>query len=551
MIRLFGKTDTTFASNGDVVLQPIKAKVKNELNGKCYLELECDIRYADVIENDRIVVVPTPEGEQAFRIAKPIKTQHRITTKARHISYDAERYVIASCNITNTNCGGALASADASCDMPTPFTFASDIVDSHSLTITRNTLEWAIERIAQLWGGGIKRNNYSVSILSNIGEDKGVTIRYGKNMTGIQATYDWSNVCTKVLPVGKDNTTLDNIYVISGTQYEIPYTKVVTFEQYINREDYSTDAEYQQALKDDLRAKSTAYLAENSVPKVNYSVNTIPMQNVKLGDVVEVQDENIGVNILARVISYEYDCIMEKITNLEYGNFTKKLNELLPSIDSKIEKATFESEQTITTNYERAIKQATDIINNAMVSSYVIYEGNRILVVDSLPKESANNVILINAGGIAFSQTGINGTFTTAWSIDGTFDAQNVNIINHVADMIQGGTLTLGKGQNASGVLKLYDATDTLICEMDNTGFKMYGSDGSYITINQSDGLVGYDTNGNRLYWVSQNVFHMAKAEVENEITLSGMLRFIPMTVTDGQGHITSQGIGLIALEEQ
>ena len=162
------------------------------------------------------------------------------------------------------------------------------------------------------------------------------------------------------------NGTLDNIYVISGTQYEIPYTKVVTFEQYINREDYSTDAEYQQALKDDLRAKSTAYLAENSVPKVNYSVNTIPMQNVKLGDVVEVQDENIGVNILARVISYEYDCIMEKITNLEYGNFTKKLNELLPSIDSKIEKATFESEQTITTNYERAIKQATDIINNAM-----------------------------------------------------------------------------------------------------------------------------------------------------------------------------------------
>ena len=32
---------------------------------------------------------------------------------------------------------------------------------------------------------------------------------------------------------------------------------------------------------------------------------------------------------------------------------------------------------------------------------------------------------MINNGGIAFSQTGINGTFNSAWTIDGTLNMQN------------------------------------------------------------------------------------------------------------------------------
>ena len=548
MIRIFGKTDTSFVSNGDVVIKPSRAKVKNELNGNCTLELECGIEYADVIENDRIVVVPTPEGDQAFRISKPVKTQHKISTKAKHVSFDAERYVIASCLITNSNCAGALASAKAACDQEPPLTLTSDIVDSHQITLIRKTLSEAIVGIAGIWGGEIKRDNYTVAVMSSIGQDRGVTIRYGKNMEGITATYDWSNVCTKVLPVGKDGITLSNVFLYSDTQYDVPYTKVVTFEQDIEKSNYPTENEYLQALKDDLTAKATKYLQDNATPKVNYNLSTIPIQEVRLGDTVEVQDEKLGINILTRVIAYEYDCITGKYTSLEYGNFTKKLSELMPSVDSKIASANVQTTQHITSNYEQAIATATAGIQQAMVSSYVIYEGNRILVVDTLPKENASNVILINSGGIAFSQTGINGTFTTVWNINGTFNAAAANFINLTADLIQGGTLTLGKGMNASGVLKLYDATDTLICEMNNTGFKMYGNDGSYIEINQQNGLVGYDTNGNRLYWVSQNVFHMAKAEVDNEITLAGKLRFIPMDVTVGGVH--SVGIGLVALEE-
>ena len=60
-----------------------------------------------------------------------------------------------------------------------------------------------------------------------------------------------------------------------------------------------------------------------------------------------------------------------------------------------------------------------------MGKSYVIYDGSNILVVDSLPKESATNVIKIDNTGIGFSQEGITGNQTSKWHIDGTLSLGN------------------------------------------------------------------------------------------------------------------------------
>ena len=40
MIKIFSPTDTIFSYNGDVVIQPLKAKVHKEDNGDYYLNLE-------------------------------------------------------------------------------------------------------------------------------------------------------------------------------------------------------------------------------------------------------------------------------------------------------------------------------------------------------------------------------------------------------------------------------------------------------------------------------------------------------------------------------
>lgn len=182
-----------------------------------------------------------------------------------------------------------------------------------------------------------------------------------------------------------------------------------------------------------------------------------------------------------------------------------------------------------------------------MGNSYVIYDGDKILVVDSLPKETAKYVIMINNGGIGFSTTGINGTFNSAWTIDGTLDMQQINVINLTANLIRGGTLKLGSNQNESGILELYDDSNHLIGQMDKNGLKMYGLDGSYVLMNNEVGFAGYDRNDIKIYWVSQDEFHMKKSVVEEEITLCNQMRFIPIQIIDKDKGLVNEGIGLVS----
>jgi hypothetical protein len=150
---------------------------------------------------------------------------------------------------------------------------------------------------------------------------------------------------------------------------------------------------------------------------------------------------------------------------------------------------------------------------------------------------------MINSGGIGFSQTGINGTFKSAWTISGQMDMQNINVINLVADMIKGGTLKLGSNLNESGKIELYEDSNTLICEVNKDGITIYCKDGRVIKMNADIGFCGYDVDGTTpIYWVSNGEFHMRKSVVEDEITIADGLRFIPIT-TD-----TNTGIGVVAM---
>ena len=552
MIKVFGATDTLFSSNGDIIITPIKARVKNNDNGDYYLEMVCGIEYNDYIASNSILVAPTPQGEQAFRIRDITKQINKLTVKAWHVFYDSENYVIQDSYAVDKTCNEAMDYFNENTDNTSPFTMLSNITSINSYRCVRKSLYECLQTIINRWGGHLKRDNWNVSILSSIGQDNGITIRYGKNLTNLTAEYNWDNVVTKLLPVGANGIMLDEVYIYSALQYDLPYTKVVNFSQDIDEADF-TDEEgnvdteaYESALKADLQNQAQAYVDTYCYPLINYTLKGQPEKVTDIGDTIEVIDERIGIDILTQVISYEYDAITEQYVALEFGNFTNTLNDLLGNLANGVNTTVDNATVTLTSTLQEALQTAQDKIWNALGSSYCIYEGDKILVVDTLPKEDATNVIMINSAGIAFSNTGINGNFVTAWTIDGTFNAQATNVINLTADLIKGGTLKLGSVLNESGTLEVYDEANTLICTIDKNGLIMYASDGTYIVLNQEVGLVGYDANGNKIYWVSDNEFHMAKAVVENEITLCSKLRFIPITITEN-GVVTSDGIGLVA----
>ena len=74
----------------------------------------------------------------------------------------------------------------------------------------------------------------------------------------------------------------------------------------------------------------------------------------------------------------------------------------------------------------------------------------------------------------------------------------------------------------------------------------MFGLDGSYVLMNSEVGFAGYDRHNNKVYWVSQDEFHMKKSVVEEEITLCNQVRFIPIQIKDGN-TIVNEGIGLVS----
>ena len=547
MIKLFTSTDTIFTSNGDKIIIPTKAKIHKEDNGAYYLDLECSLDYINYITQGNLVVANTPQGDQAFRISNVTSNRKKITAKCYHVFYDTKNLLIEDSYVYQLDCNAALDHLNSATSDTSPFETVSDITGINSYRCVRKSLYEAIQTVIDRWGGHLVRDNFTIKLMSSIGADNGVTIRYAKNLKEITCEENWDNVVTKLLPVGKDGLTLENLYVYSDTQYDIPFTKTVSFEQNLNKEDFEDENSYQQALINDLTIQAQQYVNTNCYPTINYNLKANVDKVTDVGDTIQVIDERLGINLETHVISFDYDCILEKYTELEFGNFTQKLSGLMGTISSSTQTAITEANQNIQITLSEELQEASDKIWNALGSSYVIYEGDKILIVDTIPKEQATNVIMMNNGGIAFSQNGINGPFQSAWTIDNTLNMEQINVINLTANLIKGGTLKLGSNLNQNGQIEVYDVANNLIAQLNKDGLKMYGKDGSYVLMNNDVGFAGYDRLGNQIYWVSQDEFHMKKSVIEEEITLCNKLRFIPITITEN-GSVVNDGIGLVSV---
>ena len=501
MIKIYDAEEKLFNHNGIKILKPLKCNVFKEDNGDYYIELEDNIKNNEYYQPNRIIMCPTPfpEGEQAFRIANNIeKNQSKIKLKAKHIYFDTKNYVIKDNYIEDKDCNYALDYLNSNTDTESPFTTSSDITTNNSYRCVRKSLEESISTIIDKWGGHLVRDNFNISVNSTIGKDRGVTLKYLKNIQTIKSEEIWDNVVTKILPVGKDGLLLPEIYLELEEQlYNIPYTKVVSFNQEIEKLETESDDEYKERLIEDLRSQATSFLNVNKYPQVNYSLSAHLDKITDIGDTIYVEHPNLNIALTTNVISVTYDAISNKYKNIQFGNFKNSLKNLINDISKQTSQIAQNISNDTKTILNEELKKATSEIWNMMGDSFVIYDGDKILIVDTLPKEDATNVIMLNSGGIGFSQTGINGVFNSVWTIDGTLDMQSINIINLVADMIKGGTLKLGGKNNKNGVLEIYDVNSNLIGKFDNLGLYV-NFDGTMVSlVDKLNGITNiFTTNG-------------------------------------------------------
>ena len=139
-----------------------------------------------------------------FSANNPVTKRSKIKFKANHLFYDSMNYLIEDSYVVDKNCNDALDHLNNATSDASPFTTISDIQNIASYRCVRKSLYEAIQVVLERWGGHLVRNNWSIGIYDTIGQDNGVTIRYAKNLKDITATYNWDEVVTKLLPVGKD-----------------------------------------------------------------------------------------------------------------------------------------------------------------------------------------------------------------------------------------------------------------------------------------------------------------------------------------------------------
>ena len=430
MIKIFNSTDRDFSTNGNLCISPLKCieKKSKSLNG-WYLSVEVDIKYKSYIKKDILIVTKTKSmlNPQAFRVAENIEyTSRKIIFQANHVYYDSQGLFLLDVRPTNLNAISALEYVNERTDSLSPFTVYSDIsTPKTSYFIRKNLLEaWSV--FEERYSGFFQFDNWNVLLKQNISIDTDIFLAYGKDLQGVRIFEDWSNVVTRLCPVGPDGLLLDEVYIDSDVQYDVPYTKTVTFETSLE-----SDEQTEENLKKELRAKAEAYLIENKYPKISYEITSNVRQDLDIGYIATVKHPI--VDLKTELIEYEYDVINERVISLTFGNFSRNVKKKFDAIKEQIKEQTEKI-----TSQQLAIKDQTNIINSLNKTGLVYIDKNEILILDKLPKEEAENVWRLGMGGFGFSSNGYEGPFETAITQDGKINANFITAGKINTNLIEG-----------------------------------------------------------------------------------------------------------------
>lgn len=350
MICIYDKKTTkdNFNNNGLAVLDEcIVAEVTEELNGEysLYIEYPADSRKATHLVELNIIKA----NEQLFRIYKVERQQEatrRIKVWARHIFYDLAFYFIESVNLVNANMKEAIEGTIPP-EAQAVFEFLAPERNIYPIKLRNiNALE-GLFNLIEIYGGELIRDNFTTEILEKLGEDKGTTIRYGKNIKGLKAIIDTSEFATRIYPIGDNNLVLQERYIEAEGEIAniLPYpiTRKVEFSG-------CKDVE-------ELRELAKKYIKKVSNPFINITVELLELSktkeygkyaklfNMELGDIVKVEHERLGIYSELRVIKKVTDLLNHINTKIELGNplntIINKLdfNSVVKSLESRIEGA--------------------------------------------------------------------------------------------------------------------------------------------------------------------------------------------------------------------
>ena len=303
MICIYDKKTTkgNFETNGLGVLdEVISCFVTEELNGDYELELEYSAkgRKAKYLEEWNIIKA---EGQlfRIYRVEKISKEIKIIKVWAKHIFYDLLYYFIEDSRAVNCSIKTAMEKALPG-DVSTIYKVDSDIILANTIYFVQTNPVEAMFGIIKRWKcGEIKRENFDIKILKQIGKDSGVLIAQGKNILGIKFNSDTKDVVTKLYPVGYNGIKLTEKYinVPNWNSDKYPPFPIVKKIQFKEAEDEVT-----------LRVMAKESIKTIGLSKVNIEVDFIELSRIKEYEKYKhLQKVNVGDRVIVRYKDFDID----------------------------------------------------------------------------------------------------------------------------------------------------------------------------------------------------------------------------------------------------
>lgn len=516
--------DTVLTSNGTVLDNYCTncESEENIENGNYTLDATFTLDAVNYLNCEDILKVKMDYGDEIFKISKVTIGTKYIDIVARQITIPATLCLYLD-NVRPINKSGqsALNHLLTNAIGNEEITLVSDIETISTAYYMDMSLYKALHdndnSFINRWGGEILRRGYTLSILTKVGIDRGVSIREGKNLTGFNGLSNLDNLITKARGKGFDGIKGNWIGSPLIDNYSSVYQQTIEFSDVKVKGDSDTDGYDTLAqAQAELDRRVALEFSENDIDKIKatYEINFVQLEKTEeyknyvsaertyIGDTIRVYVPKVKCDVKVRAVIKRYDVLSQKTKEIKLSNAVNAEALSINTIISDIKK------QYNGTNNNNISSYIDSIIKSGMKDSFVVIRENELLAMDSKDINTATNVVRINKNGIAFSQTGYYGTYTNGFSIDGHINATLVDVGILSAIYIQSkdgtsywdlntGVINLNKGKILGNALSI--DLDTGVVNFNKGMIK-----GQSLSLDLDTGIVNFNKGiikGPNSYW--------------------------------------------------
>lgn len=487
-MRLFDASETTFTANGKgVISDAVSCVIFQVLNGEYELQMEypvSGIRFSDITSRSIIMAKPDKiSDEQPFRIYRITKPLNGIVTiYARHLAYDMSGYAVTPFEAASL--GLALVGLKENATPTCPFTFQTDKSVSSDFSVKVPKSLWSClggseGSILDTYRGEWEFNGFSAYLHNRRGSNRGVSIRYGKNLTSYEQDINCENVYTAVYPYWSNGTELvtltEKTISVEGT---FDFVRVLSLDLSGAFQEKPTEAQ--------LRTRAERYITENDigVPDISWTVEFVQLEaseeykdreileHISIGDTVTVEFEKYGVTATARAVEVEFNVLLDRYDSVTLGKVKTNMADTIATQQKEIE-----SKPSVTL-VEQIAQALSDSILNAVGGCVRILDTNNdgmadeLYIADNPDPAQAVKVWRYNYQGWAASTHGYTGPFDMGATLDDGLLATFVTAAHLVAGTIQsadGTSFYLNLDENVLRMAQLTNMQTTINGDISNT----------------------------------------------------------------------------------